>query len=224
MYVWISQVVGWGVPGVFLAISLPITGVSYRLGTTCIPNQRHAFITWFGWLIAFGCLAALIQFGTTGYCLFLYARHFWQSGSDYSRNISTAGLTAEGQRRPSLRLGRGMAWRRVKKVLALQWRSILLSVLVIIETVFFGAVYVAADRVFVADRHPSRRPDVVRFVSCLVLSGGDKGACIPYAHVLTLGESTVIASLFMSAVSIDFQYQPDIANLNSLLASLRSSL
>ncbi|RMX80587.1 hypothetical protein D0869_07438 [Hortaea werneckii] len=105
-------------------------------------TQNYSFVTWFGWLIAFGCLAALLQFGTTAFCLFLYARHFWQNGSRETEayDVSTAGLAAEGQRRPSIRLGKRLAWRTVQKVLFLQWRSIVLSILVIIETVFFGAV------------------------------------------------------------------------------------
>ncbi|KAI7528764.1 hypothetical protein KC331_g15577 [Hortaea werneckii] len=179
IYVWASHIIGWGVPGIFLAISLPVTGVSYRLGTTCIPNQQQSFVTWFGWLIAFGCLAALLQFGTTAFCLFLYARHFWQNGSRETEayDVSTAGLAAEGQRRPSIRLGKRLAWRRVQKVLFLQWRSIILSILVIIETVFFGAVYVAAARAVEASRRPTKRPDV-----------------------LGVGERTVIASFYMSAL------------------------
>ncbi|KAI6913245.1 hypothetical protein KC318_g11380 [Hortaea werneckii] len=201
-YVWASHIIGWGVPGIFLAISLPVTGVSYRLGTTCIPNQQHSFVTWFGWLIAFGCLAALLQFGTTAFCLFLYARHFWQNGSRETEayDVSTAGLAAEGQRRPSIRLGKRLAWRRVQKVLFLQWRSIVLSILVIIETVFFGAVYVAAATAVDATRRPTKRPDVLRFLVCLIVNEGDKDACLPFARSLGLGERTVIASFYMSAL------------------------
>ena len=201
-YVWASHLIGWGVPGIFLAISLPVTGVSYRLGTTCIPNQHYSFVTWFGWLIAFACLAALLQFGTTGFCLFLYARHFWQNGSRETEayDVSTAGLAAEGQRRPSIRLGKRLAWRRVQKVLFLQWRSIVLSIFVIIETVFFGAVYVAAARAVDATRRPTKRPDVLRYLVCLIVNEGDKDACLPYTKSLGLRERTVIASFYMSAV------------------------
>lgn len=189
-------------PGIFLGISLPITGVSYRLGPTCIPNQQNAFLTWFGWLIAFGCLAALIQCSTTCFCLWLYARHFWQGDNSVTHDVSTAGLTADGQRRPSVRLGKRMAWHRLKEVLVLQWRSILLSAFVIIDTVFFGAVYVATERAVMAEQQPTKQPDVIKFVTCLILSEGDRDACLGYAKVLGLNESTVIASLFMSAVNI----------------------
>ncbi|KAI7358519.1 hypothetical protein KC320_g1014 [Hortaea werneckii] len=201
-YVWASYLIGWGVPGIFLAISLPVTGVSYRLGTTCIPNQHYSFVTWFGWLIAFACLAALLQFGTTGFCLYLYARHFWQNGSRETEayDVSTAGLAAEGQRRPSIRLGKRLAWRRVQKVLFLQWRSIVLSIFVIIETVFFGAVYVAAAKAVDASRRPTKRPDVLRFLVCLIVNEGDKEACLPFTRSLGLGERTVIASFYMSAL------------------------
>ncbi|KAK5125751.1 hypothetical protein LTR85_012026 [Meristemomyces frigidus] len=200
VYLWLAHAIGWGLPALFLAISLPITGVSYRLGSACVPNQQNAFVTWFGWLIAFGCLAALIQFGTTTFCLWLYARHFWQSESGGSTDMSRAGLTAGGQRRPSIRLGRGLAWLRVKKVMELQWRSVLLSLLVIVETVYFGTVYVAATKAVQADEMPTKSVQVGQWAACLVLSGGKKDECLGYAKVLGLSEELVIASLFMSAV------------------------
>ncbi|KAK5133434.1 hypothetical protein LTR08_007773 [Meristemomyces frigidus] len=200
-FVWISHAIGWSISALFLAISLPITGVSYRLGSTCLPNQQNAFATWFGWLIAFGCLAALFQAGTTGYCIWLYARHFWQSErSGGSVDMTKAGLSGEGQRRPSVRLGKGMAWRRVKKVMMLQWRSILLSILVIVETVYFGEVYVAASAAVEADKQSRKSVQVSEWSTCLVLSGGKKDACLKYAKMLGLGEEFVVASLFMSAL------------------------
>ena len=70
----LTQFIGWGLPGLFLALCIPITGVSYRIGPTCIPNQKKAFATWFGWLIAFACIAALGQFTTTIFCLWLYLK------------------------------------------------------------------------------------------------------------------------------------------------------
>src|ERR1700761_3021453 len=104
IFIWLAHAFGWGLPAVFLAISLPVTGVSYRLGGTCIPNPRAAFVTvrlptahlrsalngkqWFGWLIAFGCLAALIQFATTGFCLLVYARSLLSDSPAVSNNTS----------------------------------------------------------------------------------------------------------------------------------------
>lgn len=118
--------------------------------------------------------------------------------------MSRAGLTAEGQRRPSLRLGKKLAWRRVRKVLGLQWRSVLLSILVIVETVYFGTVYVAASKAVQADKMPTKSVQVEQWGACLVLSGGKKDECLGYARVLGLSEQLVIASLFMSAVSTGF--------------------
>ena len=100
-----------------------------------------------------------------------------------------------------MRLGRGLAWRRVQKVLALQWRSILLSLQVIVQTVYFGSVYVAAARATEADEQSTKSAQVMQFIECLVLSGGDRNACLSYAKVLGLNQNTVLASFFMSAVS-----------------------
>lgn len=81
LYLWIAQVVGWGLPALFLAISLPITGVSYRLGTTCFSNTQSAYVTWFGWLLVFADLAVGLQLVTTSFCLWLFARHYFLGGS-----------------------------------------------------------------------------------------------------------------------------------------------
>lgn len=76
-----------------------------------------------------------------------------------------------------------------------------MSVLVIIETVYFGTIYVAAMKAVEADEQPANIAHIVEWSECLVFSGGNKEQCLDYAKVLGPGEDTVIASLFMSAVS-----------------------
>ncbi|KAK4570232.1 hypothetical protein LTR86_002312 [Recurvomyces mirabilis] len=210
-FFWVAQALGWGVPVLFLAISLPVTGMSYQLGTTCFPNEHDAFITWFGWLLAFGCLAALLQFITTGFCLGLYIRHFFvvESSSSHSRDNSESAASAlsglqpgtkQRPRRASVHLDRKLAWKRVRKVLLVQWRSILMSLLVTVEIVYFGVVFVAETRAARADDNPAQLGKVEAWAACLVLTKGDKEYCLPYTEGLSLSEGVVIASLFMSAL------------------------
>ncbi|KAK3679436.1 hypothetical protein LTR78_000997 [Recurvomyces mirabilis] len=210
-FFWVAQALGWGVPALFLAISLPVTGVSYQLGTTCFPNEHDAFITWFGWLLAFGCLAALLQFLTTGFCLGLYIRHFFvvESNSSHSRDNSESAASAlsglqpgakQRPRRASVHLGRKLAWKRVRKVLLVQWRSILMSLLVTLEIVYFGVVFVAETRAARADDNPAPLGKIEAWAACLVLTKGDKEYCLLYTEGLSLSEGVVIASLFMSVL------------------------
>jgi hypothetical protein len=40
-YMWLAHALGWGLPLIFLTVSLSVTGVSYRMGGTCIPNPNN---------------------------------------------------------------------------------------------------------------------------------------------------------------------------------------
>lgn len=211
---WIAHIIGWGLPALFLAISLPITGVSYQLGSTCLPNPQGAIATWFGWLIAFGCLAAILQFATTGFCLAVYARSFFVHGdsapSTAQTSASEASATPLAPRSTrstggAVVFGKRLAWRRVRKVMYLQWRSIVLSVMVAVVIVYFGVVYVALTHRQKQDAMPQHTRRVEAWSTCLVLSSGDKNQCLYLAKALGIEESTVVASMFMASVGANLQ-------------------
>ena len=216
---WIAHTLGWGLPALFLAISLPVTGVSYRLGLTCLPNPHGAFVTWFGWLIAFAGLAALIQFITTGFCLAVFLRsYFVQSTPSTIDDSGSSGRLDPTVEKPPASLGRRFAWGRVKKVMLLQWRSLLLSVLVTIEVIYFGVVCVAQTKTQQQSDAPERVNQNKDWTACLVLSGGDKNQCMHLAKPLRLPEGAVVGTQFMSAVSALLTTQPVV-----LLIRTRSS-
>ncbi|KAK0287013.1 hypothetical protein LTR35_004482 [Friedmanniomyces endolithicus] len=221
---WTAQTLGWGLPALFLTISLPITGVSYQVGTTCFPNQRSAFITWFGWLLAFACLAALLQFITTGFCLWLYLRHFLHlsnSSSNESADSSSRPETSlvplnisSSSQNPSIPpvshraatapstpyLSKRLAYRRVRSLLLLQWHSIALSLFIITSTIYFGVVFAATTRAAHADSTPSKTAAIEIWAACLVVNNGEKGECLQYARGFVLGEGVVLATFYMSAL------------------------
>jgi len=208
LYVWIAHVLGWGLPALFLAISLPVTGVSFRVGGACIPNPKDAFATWFGWLIAFGVLGALIQFGTTGFCLAIYMKSwFRQDTQSFSTTTGTsattagsAGVTGNGKQ-SARKAAKRLAWRRVRKVLLMQWRSIALSVLVIFVTIYFGVIYARQVTTAKMSSRPEHSDQIYRWTVCLIESLGDKEKCMPLAAALSVPEGTVIASFFLISVS-----------------------
>lgn len=200
----LTQLAGWGLPGLFLALTMPITGVSYRIGPACIPNQKNAFVTWFGWLIAFACLAALLQFITTFFCIWLYLKDvFWgksPAGTRISENETTTSTKAPTTVTSS---DRKLAWKRVRKVLSLQWRSIVLTTLVIIEVVFFGVVFI--HETSTALRLSSHQTDeIVKWAICLITHQGRKEECTSISQILGLSEARIIASFMLAAVSRSF--------------------
>lgn len=168
----------------------------------------QSIVTWFGWLIAFGCLAAMIQFVTTGFCVAVYARQLLRkntnepSTSDTTASGTATSPTTPSSNQPSSQFGtKRLAWRRVHKVLLMQWRSIALSVLIIIECLYFGTVYVAQTRAGREAGKPEHVPQIQAWITCLVMSTGDKAKCLHLAAPLGINENTVVASLFIISVS-----------------------
>lgn len=216
IFFWVAEIFGWGLPGLFLALTLPITGVSYRLGPTCVPNQKNSFVTWFGWLIAFGCIAALLTSSTTIFCLWVYLKDLGKKnkggagggGKSYGGNStqqddeSIAPNTQSGW--TSRNSTRKLAWSRVKVVLLAQWRSVLLSTLVIVMVLYYGTVFVKQTNTGLNAVDPDKQAAVTTWAICIVLNSGEKTKCEPLSHVLGLDENAVIAAWFIAGVSPSF--------------------
>ena len=83
----------------------------------------------------------------------------------------------------------------------MQWRSIVLSIMVIIECLYFGTVFVAQTRAAEEAAKPQHVPQIEAWSLCLIASGGDKDKCLHLAAPLGIGENTVVASLFIASVS-----------------------
>lgn len=198
---YLTQAIGWGLPGLFLALTIPITGVSYRVGPACVPNQKNAFLTWFGWLISFACLAALLQFVTTFFCLWLYLKDvFWGTSLTGTRMSEMETTTSTKAPTTVTSSDRKLAWKRVRKVLSLQWRSIVLTTLVIVEVVFFSVVFI--HETSTALRLSSHQTDeIVTWAVCLITHLGRKEECLSITKILGLSEARIIASFMLAAVS-----------------------
>ena len=82
-----------------------------------------------------------------------------------------------------------------------QWRSIVLSILVITQSIYFGVVYVAQTKASEEDARPGHTSEIEAWGICLITSGGDKDQCLSMAKALMLAEPVVVASLFMASVS-----------------------
>ncbi len=166
-------------------------------------------MTWFGWLIAFALLGAIIQFATTGFCVVVFLRNLLahnkgspnigdQRGSGTPLNSPTSPRSQ--QTGDSATSSRRDGWRRVKQVLTLQWRSIVLSFVVIIDVVYSGIVYVLMTAAEEKDSNSTHTDDINNWSECLINTSGDKTKCLPLAKPLRLGEGQVVATLFMASV------------------------
>lgn len=209
----ISIVLGVGLPILFLAISLPITGVSYRLGNVCVPNDPSALATWFAWLIIFAAISWIIQVATIVYCLWKFASSsltgpsHGTSGSRASNTTDTGVSTSDDPNAPQkkpLTPGRRnrIAWRKVRSVLALQWRSIVMAFIVVNLTIYFGIVYLqqAATTHSTPSSNATSTQDSA-WIACLIANDGGKDECMKGAAGLGLSESRAIGTLVLGSVS-----------------------
>jgi hypothetical protein len=134
---WDSIVTGVFVPVVFLVAVLVMTGFSYRMGQTCLPNHENSILTFWVWLMVFAILGFSFQFITTGYCVWIYIGTLRRA----RLNPSGRGYGQSSARRANLE-----TWANVKKLFLLQWRNILVSVLVLIRSLVFFIVLWTQDR------------------------------------------------------------------------------
>ncbi|KAF7192266.1 hypothetical protein HII31_06298 [Pseudocercospora fuligena] len=207
-----AHLLGWGIPAIFLAVELTVTGVSYRIGGSCLPNQEKAFATWFGWLIAFGGVGALVQFFTTGFCVGVYLKEVMNPKSQ-TRTTTGAGSSAarsggdgEESVEPNMTSyfvdpqdQKKLAWSRVRKILRAQWRSMVLCTVLVILLIYYGVVFVQQTSSAFTDVSPAQAQKLQAWAICIVINRGDKRNCGPAAKALGLSEGAIVATYYMAA-------------------------
>ena len=187
---------GWIIPAAGLALALSLTGVSYRFGNVCHINHKDSIQDFWGPLLAFSATALMLQFFTLGYCIKVYLKNLADDKptTDTSSNLpSYSGSVRTAQTARA-------AYRRVKKVIQLQWRGIAIVLLVIADVVFFAVIFVTMDNG--SQLTGAQMQKALPWLTCLVISGGQKNECLPRAKDLVERESVVLAVLVMLGVSI----------------------
>lgn len=194
IFFWTTLIVGWLIPAVGLALTLSLTGVSYRFGNICHINHKNGLEDFWGPLLAFATLALVLQFITIGYCINVYVRSLLddKATTENSSGVPTySGSIATASAR--------QAYRRVKRIIQLQWRGAMIVLLIIAEVVFFSVIFVSMDNSSQVNANLFER--ATPWLTCLVLSGGNKQQCLPQAQDLVKDEAVVIAVLVCLGVS-----------------------
>ncbi|KAK3710100.1 hypothetical protein LTR37_010531 [Vermiconidia calcicola] len=207
----ISIAVGVGVPLILLAVSLPVTGVSYRLGNVCIPNHASALPTWFAWIFIFGSSSWIIQVVTVLYCVWKFAKFSFSAGPSHSTAVSQSSINTDlaaaapdsdqAKKRLTLYRRKRVAWRKVRDVLALQWRSIIMAFIVANLTVYFGVMFMqqlAASRAGIKTEDPDS--PIFIWKACLIANNGDKIKCLKgRSNLLGMSEARAVGSLTLAS-------------------------
>ncbi|KAI8954265.1 hypothetical protein F4801DRAFT_587639 [Xylaria longipes] len=192
-YMWFSQALGWGIPAVGLTLLLVFSGVSFRFGQTCHINHENSLADFWIPLLIFAGLTVVIQFATFGYCIKVYLASLADSaestaqsgGPSYTNSIRT--MTPR------------QAYRRVRRVIQLQWRGIVIVLIIIADVIFFAIIFVFLDNT-VEDikTDPNKAKN---WIMCLAATGGNKDACLKLAEPLVVSLPTVTAVLILLAMN-----------------------
>ncbi|KIW22884.1 uncharacterized protein PV07_11134 [Cladophialophora immunda] len=189
-----ALVLGWVIPIVGLALTLSLTGVSFRFGNVCHINHKDALQDFWGPLLAFAALALVLQFVTIGYCVQVYVKSLLDDKQ--TTNSSSQPPTYQGSMKT---VTARQTYRRVKRVVELQWRGASIVLVIIAEVVFFSVVFVSMDNSTKVD--PALLQKSQPWLTCLVAHGGDKNKCLSLASGLVKSEGIVLAVLIVLGLS-----------------------
>lgn len=192
-FLWFSQIVGWGAPVIGTILALTLSGVSFRFGNTCHVNHNNSLADMWIPLLVVGGLTLIIQFATFGYCIKVYLASL---ADNNATTENSAGLPSYTN---SIRtMTPRQAYRRVRRVLQLQWRGIATVLIIITDVIFFAIVFVFQDNTVQSIKND---PAVATgWITCLVENNGDKNPCLGEASGFVVSIATIGAVLILLAV------------------------
>lgn len=197
---WGSLLAGWGIPIIVASSALGFTGVSYRFGDTCHINHNKALEDYWWPILFAGGAAAILQFATFGYCVRVYIRAYL---NDDARSTSENHSGLPSYNGSIKTVTTRQAYQRVKKVISLQWRGMVIVVIIIVNVIFLAVVFVSMDNSVQAAKKNLGKAEP--WLLCLVLHPTDKNACLDQVASADLvqSEATVMAVLIMMSVSLN---------------------
>lgn len=192
-FFWSSQLAAWGVTAALTAICLSITGVSFRFGDYCHVNDHKGLQTLWGPLLGIAGMSLFLQISTFIYCLKVYLHNSLDDQAISGNSKPTSGPSSS--RAQTIR----GVYRRVNRVLSLQWRSLIIAATVTVDVVYLAVVFVILNARI--DAVVEDVPMVLPWVYCMVLSKGeDKEKCLPEAKPLRPRGAILIATLVLLSI------------------------
>ena len=196
-FFYVTHALAWGVTTLLGGISLGLSGVSYRFGKVCHINHNASLGTFWGPILGFAALAAVLQFITLGYCMKVYLKNLWDpnttSGASSSMPSTTLPSFTGGS---SIRTKSAKAtYRRVRKVIALQWRGVVVVMILLVSAIYFAVIFQIFDNLSQQSILSPSKTEA--WVFCMATNGGNKIPCLGLAGELSLSESIVLAVLFL---------------------------
>lgn len=188
-----AQAAGWGIPTIGIILALVFSGVSFRFGATCHINHKNSLADLWIPLLIFASITVVTTFTTFGYCIKVYLASLNDNAA------STEGSSLPTYSNSVITMSPRQAYRRVRRVIALQWRGIAIVLIIIADVIFFSVVFVFQDNIVqsIADD-----PKVAqKWIVCLIGAQGDKTKCLDDAGSLVVSEATVSAVLVLLSLN-----------------------
>ena len=154
-------------------------------------------------LLVFAAISTVLQFATFGYCIKVYIRSLFDDGTtNSSSQADSAGLPSYNARSESIKtVTAKQAYRRIKKVIALQWRGTAIVLIIVINVVYLAVVFVHMDNSVAAALQDLERAKP--WLLCLAITEGNKSACLDKVKEaqLVTSEPKVMAVLLLLSLN-----------------------
>ncbi|KAF9894051.1 hypothetical protein FE257_009024 [Aspergillus nanangensis] len=189
IYQYISLVVIFVGSSILVAIVMSVSGMQYTFGriTYIVPNYDRG--TFWGPLLGISAASLILQFVTIGYCSTLVLRPWYnyQMLRWWGFTPSPDTERATGVQRTAL---------RIRKIMKLQWRNSLITVVILVYVCFLAGVFMQLRQF-----HQYPEADRVAWFQCLESSNGNKAKCLSLALPLGPTEPQLIAVLVLLVLS-----------------------
>lgn len=190
VFMWASLAAGLAVPVIILAVMLVFTGVSYRFGNVCHINSTDSLDDYWIPILVFAGLGLILQFVTMGYCIHVYVRALFDPSDP--TNTTNSGLPSYSN---SFRtVTARQAYKRVRRVIRLQWRSMALVLVILANVIYFAVVFVQLDNAMALTT--TNLENALPWLTCLVTYQEAK-KCTSEASAVGLPEAELDAALVL---------------------------
>lgn len=192
-FMWGAFLCGFGIPGAMITIMLIFTGVSFRFGEICHINVQNGVQDYWAPIMSFAVAALVLQVTTMAYCIHVYVRSLFDNSNNNSSTNNSSGLPSYNA---SVRtVTARQAYRRIRRVLQLQWRGVALVLIIIGNVFFFAIVFINLDNA--VEPNATNMAIAEPWLYCLVILEGDKKACQSKASAIGPSKSTLLAVVIL---------------------------
>ena len=128
--------------------------------------------------------------------MYVYLKNMWSDEKPDSS--STGGLPSYNS---SLRANSARAvYKRVSKVLWLQWRSIAIVIFILSDIIFFAIVFIYVDGITDKGMDAENMARIMPWVACLLANGGKYDKCYGEGDTILVSQKVVIAVVILIGI------------------------